>query len=111
MVRAIVGTLLMVGKNKITLNDFRKIIEAKNRRQLFEHLKSEGIFCQIHYIPIHFMPYYQSLGWKKDDLPKVANYYQNCISLPMYPELSEQEQLFVIKSIKEFYHNKNVLYH
>jgi len=87
------------------------IIEAKNRRQLFEHLKSEGIFCQIHYIPIHFMPYYQSLGWKKDDLPKVASYYQNCISLPMYPELSEQEQLFVIKSIKEFYHNKNVLYH
>jgi dTDP-4-amino-4,6-dideoxygalactose transaminase len=57
------------------------------------------------------MPFYQNLGWKKDDFPIVANYYQNCLSLPMYPDLSEDEQLFVIKSIKEFYQNKNVLYH
>lgn len=79
------------------------IIEAKNRRQLFEHLKSEGIFCQIHYIPVHFMPYYQSLGWKKDDLPKVANYYQNCLSLPMYPTLSDEEQNEIINVILKFY--------
>lgn len=79
------------------------IIEAKNRRQLFEYLKSEGIFCQIHYIPVHFMPYYQSLGWKKDDLPKVANYYQNCLSLPMYPTLSDEEQNEIINVILKFY--------
>jgi UDP-4-amino-4,6-dideoxy-N-acetyl-beta-L-altrosamine transaminase len=79
------------------------IIEAKNRRHLFEHLKSEGIFCQIHYIPVHFMPYYQSLGSKKDDLPKVANYYQNCLSLPMFPTLTDAEQNEVINVILKFY--------
>ena len=79
------------------------IIEAKNRRQLFEHLKSEGIFCQIHYIPVHYMPYYQSLGWKKDDLPLVANYYQNCLSLPMFPTLTDAEQNEVINVILKFY--------
>ena len=49
------------------------------------------------------MPYYQSLGWKKDDLPLVANYYQNCLSLPMFPTLTDAEQNEVINVILKFY--------
>lgn len=44
MVRAIVGTLLMVGKNKITLNDFRKIIEAKNRKAAGNNVEAKALF-------------------------------------------------------------------
>jgi UDP-4-amino-4,6-dideoxy-N-acetyl-beta-L-altrosamine transaminase len=79
------------------------VILAKQRRRLFEFLKSKGIFCQIHYIPVHFMPYYKKLGWKKEDLPYVAEYYENCISIPMFPNLMDDEIDFIINSILEFY--------
>ena len=79
------------------------IIEVENRRELYEFLRTKNIFAQIHYIPCHLMPYYQELGWKEGDLPFAENYYKQCISLPMYPTLSEDEQHFVISSIKSFY--------
>jgi dTDP-4-amino-4,6-dideoxygalactose transaminase len=49
------------------------------------------------------MPYYKKFGWNEGDLPHAENYYKDCISLPMYPTLSEEEQDFVIKSIINFY--------
>jgi hypothetical protein len=79
------------------------IIEIENRKGLYEYLHKNNIFAQIHYIPVHLMPYYKQLGWKEGDLPHAEAYYKNCISLPMYPTLSEQEQEFVIKSIKTFF--------
>jgi dTDP-4-amino-4,6-dideoxygalactose transaminase len=49
------------------------------------------------------MPYYKKLGWKKEDLPYVAEYYENCISIPMFPNLMDDEIDFIINSILEFY--------
>ena len=49
------------------------------------------------------MPYYRELGYKEGDLPHAENYYKHCISLPMYPTLTEEEQKFVIDCIKSFY--------
>jgi dTDP-4-amino-4,6-dideoxygalactose transaminase len=43
------------------------------------------------------------LGWKEGDMPEAENYYKNCISLPMYPTLTEEEQQFVMDVIVEFY--------
>jgi dTDP-4-amino-4,6-dideoxygalactose transaminase len=48
------------------------------------------------------MPYYQSLGYKKGDMPLAERYYEQCLSLPMYPTLTEGELKFVIKTIKQF---------
>lgn len=79
------------------------IIEVENRKGLYEHLRKNNIFAQIHYVPVHLMPYYQQFGWKKGDMPNAEGYYQNCLSLPMYPTLSKEEQVFVIKTIDEFY--------
>jgi len=79
------------------------IIEVENRLGLYEYLRKQQIFAQIHYIPVHLMPYYRDLGWKEGDLPQAENYYKYCISLPIYPTLKEEEQDFVIKSIGEFY--------
>ena len=79
------------------------IIEVKNRLELYNYLRSNGIYAQIHYVPCHLMPYYRSLGWKEGDLPNAENYYKNCISLPMFPGLSDENQQKVISLIKSFY--------
>lgn len=79
------------------------IIEVDNRLGLYKFLKENNIFAQIHYIPTHLMPYYLQFGWKIGDMPNAESYYENCISLPMYPTLTETEQDFVINKIKEFY--------
>jgi UDP-4-amino-4,6-dideoxy-N-acetyl-beta-L-altrosamine transaminase len=79
------------------------IIEVENRLELYNFLRTKNIFAQIHYIPCHLMPYYRQFGWKEGDMPNAENYYKHCISLPMYPTLTDTEQLFVIQSIIEFY--------
>jgi UDP-4-amino-4,6-dideoxy-N-acetyl-beta-L-altrosamine transaminase len=79
------------------------VIQVKNRLELYNYLKSKNIFCQIHYIPVHLMPYYKSKGWKKGDLPEAENYYKYCISLPMYPELTNSDLNYIIKEIDTFY--------
>lgn len=79
------------------------IIEVKKRKGLYEYLRKNNILAQIHYIPVHLMPYYKQFGWKEGDLPNAEAYYNKCLSLPMYPTLSEQEQEFVISSITTFF--------
>jgi UDP-4-amino-4,6-dideoxy-N-acetyl-beta-L-altrosamine transaminase len=78
------------------------IIKVQNRLELYNHLRENNIFPQVHYIPTHLMPYYQSLGYKKGDMPLAERYYEQCLSLPMYPTLTEGELKFVIKTIKQF---------
>jgi len=79
------------------------VIEVENRLGLYNHLREHQIFSQIHYIPCHLMPYYREQGWKEGDFPNAENYYKGCISLPMFPTLTEEEQEFVIESINQFY--------
>ncbi|RXP45912.1 UDP-4-amino-4,6-dideoxy-N-acetyl-beta-L-altrosamine transaminase [Lutibacter sp. HS1-25] len=79
------------------------IIEVQDRLGLYNHLRKNNIFAQIHYIPCHLMPYYKELGWKEGDMPNAENYYKHCISLPIFPTLTNEEQNFVIESVKAFY--------
>ena len=79
------------------------IIEVKDRLGLYNYLRLNNIFAQIHYIPCHLMPYYKAFGWKEGDMPNAENYYKNCISLPIYPTLTDEEQQFVIDKIFTFY--------
>lgn len=79
------------------------VVQVSNRKKLYDFLKSKNIFCQIHYLPIHLQPYYLKKGFKKGNFPIVEKYYENCISLPIYPTLSEKEQEYIIKQIKLFY--------
>lgn len=78
------------------------VIEAENRLGLYNYLREHKIFAQIHYIPTHLMPYYQQLGSKEGDQPMAEEYYRHCISLPMYPTLTDQEQEYVIETIINF---------
>jgi UDP-4-amino-4,6-dideoxy-N-acetyl-beta-L-altrosamine transaminase len=79
------------------------IIETEKRKELYDYLRKHNIFAQVHYIPVHLMPYYRHFGWKEGDLPNAEKYYNHCLSLPMYPTLSEEEQTFVIKTISNFF--------
>ena len=79
------------------------VIEVENRLGLYTHLRENNIFAQIHYIPCHLMPYYEQFGWKEGDFPNAESYYRQCISLPMYPTLKNEELDFVINKIMTFY--------
>jgi UDP-4-amino-4,6-dideoxy-N-acetyl-beta-L-altrosamine transaminase len=79
------------------------ILEVENRLQLYNHLRQKGIYCQIHYVPLHLMPYYRQFGWTLGDFPNSEHYYSGCISLPIYPDLTKIQQMYVIDSINRFY--------
>ena len=81
------------------------VIKVEDRLGLYNCLRSKNIFAQIHYIPCHLMPYYRQYGWNVGDMPFAEEYYSQCISLPMYPTLSEEEQTFVIEEVTNF-HNR-----
>jgi dTDP-4-amino-4,6-dideoxygalactose transaminase len=78
------------------------VIEVENRKGLYDYLKECGIHAQIHYIPVHRLPYYKRIGYDDAYLMHAVAYYKRCISLPMYPTLTEIEQSFVLHSILSF---------
>lgn len=78
------------------------IIEIENRLGLYNYLRENKIFAQIHYIPLHLMPYYRQFGWKEGDFPVAEAYYNQCLSLPMYPTLTSEEQEYVIGRVLNF---------
>ncbi len=75
------------------------VIEVEDRKGLYDYLRAQNIFSQIHYIPVHKLPYYKEIGYGSADLSNSENYYSKCISLPMYPSLSDVEQAFVIEKV------------
>ncbi|MEL6252825.1 MAG: UDP-4-amino-4,6-dideoxy-N-acetyl-beta-L-altrosamine transaminase [Bacteroidota bacterium] len=78
------------------------VIRYGRRKELYEYLRSQSIYCQVHYVPLHLHPIYQKQGWKRGDLPQTETYYDSCLSLPMYPSLTEEEQAYVIEKILFF---------
>ena len=93
---------LPIFKNKITHAYHLYVIQIENRNGLYNYLKSKGVFAQVHYIPVHLQPYYRELGFNEGDYPNVENYYKKCLSLPIFPELSKEEQEFVINEVLNY---------
>ena len=73
---------------------------SKTHRQVFEELRQAGIGVNLHYIPVHTQPYYQNLGFKWGNFPQAEQYYQEAISLPMYYDLSDENQQVVIMTLE-----------
>jgi UDP-4-amino-4,6-dideoxy-N-acetyl-beta-L-altrosamine transaminase len=78
------------------------VIRSSDRAGLYDHLRSHNIFAQVHYVPVHLMPYYKASGFKKGDFPAAESYYNQCLSIPMYHSLSDEDQEFVISTILNF---------
>ena len=82
------------------------LLRTKNvRQQLFNFLKSKNINCQIHYIPIHIHPFYKKIGFKKKDFPNSVDYYERCLSLPIFFDLKYSAQKKIISLIRQFFLN------
>lgn len=82
------------------------VIQIENRKELYDFLRRNFIFSQVHYIPVHLQPFYKKLGWKKGNFPIAEDYYEHTLSLPMYPSLSDHEQDYVIEKVLEFSNNQ-----
>jgi UDP-4-amino-4,6-dideoxy-N-acetyl-beta-L-altrosamine transaminase len=67
-----------------------------DRKAVFEQLHARGIGVNVHYIPIHLHPYYQQIGFKQGDFPIAENFYNNALTLPLFPSLSDDQQHTVI---------------
>nr|WP_246859652.1 UDP-4-amino-4,6-dideoxy-N-acetyl-beta-L-altrosamine transaminase [Spirosoma sp. KCTC 42546] len=78
------------------------VIQTDDRKGLYDFLRTKNIMAQVHYIPVHLMPYYRQFGWKPGDFPNAERYYARCLSLPMFPTLTNEEQEYVIDAVKEF---------
>ncbi|QXN62377.1 UDP-4-amino-4,6-dideoxy-N-acetyl-beta-L-altrosamine transaminase [Serratia fonticola] len=78
------------------------VLDNKEKRlAVFNAMRAANIGVNVHYIPVHTQPYYLALGHKIGDYPQSELYYSGAISLPMYATLSDLEQDFVVKTLKE----------
>jgi len=78
------------------------VVQVADRKGLYDQLRTLQIYAQIHYIPVPSLPYYRELGHQAADYPAASAYYEQCISLPMYPSLTDEEQDFVIEQVLAF---------
>jgi len=79
--------------------DFSKLDISKN--DVMIKMREKGIGVQVHYKPINKQPYYKSLGYGDEQTPVMNKYFQECLSIPCYPNLSEDEQDYVVNSLLE----------
>lgn len=75
-----------------------------NRREIFEHLRANGIGVNVHYIPIHTQPFYQRRGFRYGDFPEAEKYYEEAISLPLFSSLTDEEQYRVVEVLADALH-------
>lgn len=84
----------------VTQIDFESL--GKSRVQVMQELRDKGIGTQVHYIPVPTQPYYKNnFGYKDGDYPVAEKYYEQELSLPLYPGLSDDDVDTVIKAVKE----------
>jgi UDP-4-amino-4,6-dideoxy-N-acetyl-beta-L-altrosamine transaminase len=79
--------------------DFEKL--GKSRGQLMQELRARQIGSQVHYIPVPAQPHYHRLGFKPEDYPNAQAYYQQALSIPLFYDLTDEQQLSVITAFKE----------
>ena len=76
-------------------------VPAERRRALYDHLHARGVLANVHYIPVHKLPFYQRRGWAGKTLPNAEAYYAGALSLPMHAALTGADVKRVIKTVLE----------
>lgn len=74
---------------------------TKSRQEVFNKMRNRNIGVHVHYIPVYWHPYYQNLGYEKGICPIAEHWYNNVLTLPIHPSLSNKEIEFIINSLKE----------
>jgi dTDP-4-amino-4,6-dideoxygalactose transaminase len=70
-----------------------------SRKEVFERLRAGGILVNLHYIPIYRQPFYKKFGYNLSDFVESENYYKEAISLPMYPDLVDDQLNYIRETI------------
>lgn len=79
------------------------VIRTPARDELLEHLNANGIGAGVHYpVPLHLQPAYADLGYRRGDLPVTETVADTCLSLPLFPEMTGEQQEYVVDAIKSF---------
>ncbi|MDC0580888.1 UDP-4-amino-4,6-dideoxy-N-acetyl-beta-L-altrosamine transaminase [Amylibacter sp.] len=86
--------------NKSALHLYIIQVEKARHKYIFRKLREKKIGVNLHYIPVHTHPYYQKLGFKWGDFPNSEAYYSRAISLPIFPSLTQEDQRYVIDTVK-----------
>lgn len=69
------------------------------RREFFNAMSAENVQCQVHYIPVYWMPVYQDMGYKKGLCPVAEDIYKGTMSIPLYPKLTNEDVDSVIEAV------------
>jgi len=78
------------------------VIKVNNRDEVIKQMKERGIGCSVHFIPIHKHPYYkQTYNFQDKDYPVANSIFKKSLSLPIYPDMSEDEVEYVIENLLE----------
>lgn len=84
------------------------VIRVRNprlRNRLYSYLRGKGIGANFHYPPVYSHPYYKKLG-VNGELANTEQYAKSAITLPLYPDLSEKEIIYITKIMREFFNRK-----
>ena len=76
-----------------------RVADASLRRPLYESLRRAGVGVQVHYIPVHYHPYYQRLGYRRATLPVAEDFYDRALSLPIFPAMTDADVDRVISEV------------
>ncbi len=80
------------------------VIRAQQRDKLRHYLKEKGVDTEIYYpVPLHLQACYKNLGYRERDFPEAERLAKEALALPIYPELTDQQQSYVVEQIKSFY--------
>lgn len=74
-----------------------------SRKEIFEALRAENIGVHVHYIPVYYHPFYQQRGFEKGLCPFAESWYEQAMTLPIFPKMSEQDIDDLIKAVKKVY--------
>ncbi len=74
---------------------------AVTRKEIFEALQAENIGVNVHYLPVYLHPYYKNLGYVKGLCPNAEELYENMITLPLFPSMTDQDVKDVIDALKK----------
>ncbi len=78
-----------------------RLDDAGIHREIFEMLRAEGIFVNLHYTPVHLQPYYRQLGFTPGDFPNAEQHGTCAISLPLYPAMSDEDSERVVTALTQ----------
>lgn len=71
------------------------------RKEIYDALQAENIGVNVHYIPVYYFPYYQALGYQRGLCPNAEDYYESCITLPLFYDMTDEDRRDVVRAVRK----------